>query len=112
MRHYSENHFVPLLVHVNWEAGSHPSPNVTRKHERAIWLVDRMKQVRYLFIFFNGNEPVTISRETSEAELLQRRCWRKWTSVIIVNIPQMKLGHERKCPSAFIHSPAIANKSE
>lgn len=48
MRHYSENHFVPLLVDVNWEAGSHPSPSVMRKHERAIWLVDRMKQVRFL----------------------------------------------------------------
>lgn len=70
MRHYSENHFVPLLVDVNWEAESHLSLSVMRKHERTIWFVDRLKQVH----FFNGNKSMTICRETSAAQLLWRRC--------------------------------------
>lgn len=79
MRHYSENHFVPLLVDVNWEAGSHPSLSVMRKHERAIWFVDHMKQVH----FFNGNKSMTAPRETSAAELLWRRCSRTSSGVNI-----------------------------
>lgn len=71
--------FVALLVDVNWEAGSHPSLNVMRKHERAIWFVDRMKQVHFL----NRNKSMTISRETSATELLWRRCWRKSNSINI-----------------------------
>lgn len=70
MRHYSENHFAPLVVDVNWETGSHPSQSVMRTHERATWFVDRMKQVH----FFNGSKLVTISSVTSAAELLWRRC--------------------------------------
>lgn len=72
MRHYSENHFAALLVDVNWETGSHPSQSVMRKHERAIWFVDRMKQVH--FFFFNGDKSMTKSSVTSAAELLWRRC--------------------------------------
>lgn len=47
-----------------------------RNHERAIWFVDRMKQVH----FFNGNKSM-ISSVTSAAELLWRRCQTKSKSV-------------------------------
>lgn len=62
MRHYSENYFVPLLVDVNWEAGSHLSLRVMRKHERTIWFVDRLKQVHYFKLEqINGNMQRDIS---------------------------------------------------